>query len=151
MPFSAGGVAAIHRESMADDETGARAAKPKNRRGDFFGAAQPADRLVLYQRGDGFWLCFKHRSEHRRLDDAGAYRVYPDSLVGVFEPGAFRQAEHAVLGGAIDASPGDSDETADRRAVHDGAASLLAHLEPLVLHAAPDAAQIDAHHTIEVL
>ena len=46
-------------------------------------------------------------------------------------------------------SAGDADQAADRRAVDDGAASLLAHLAQLVLHAAPHAAEIDRIHAIE--
>ena len=40
-------------------------------------------------------------------------------------------------------------KAANRRAVDDGAASLLSHLAQLVLHAVPDAAEIDRVHAIE--
>ena len=42
-----------------------------------------------------------------------------------------------------------ADQAADRRVVDDGAASLLAHLAELVLHAVPDAAEIDPLHALE--
>src|SRR5439155_22313009 len=40
------------------------------------------------------------------------------------------------------------DDTADRRAIDDCAAALAEHLVQLVLHAAPDAAQVDGDHAI---
>src|SRR5207244_12103617 len=44
-----------------------------------------------------------------------------------------------------------ADQTTNRRVVDDGAASLLAHLAQLILHAVPDAAQINPVYTIEFL
>ena len=40
-------------------------------------------------------------------------------------------------------------QAAERGAVDDGAASLLAHRSELVLHAGPDAAQVDRVHAVE--
>jgi hypothetical protein len=80
-----------------------------------------------------------------------AHRVDPDSPGGIFESSAFGQPEYPVFGCAIHSPTGDAHESADRRAVDDGAASLFAHQEQLVLHAAPDAAQIDGEHAIKVL
>jgi hypothetical protein len=42
-------------------------------------------------------------------------------------------------------------ETAERGAVHDRAAALLAHLAELVFHACPDTAQVDRVDTIQAL
>ena len=46
-------------------------------------------------------------------------------------------------------SAGEADQAAYRGAVDDGAASLLAHPAQLVLHAVPDAAEIDRIHAIK--
>jgi hypothetical protein len=43
----------------------------------------------------------------------------------------------------------NANKAANRRAVDDGAASLLSHLAQLILHAVPDAAEIDRVHAIE--
>src|SRR6266478_5693893 len=50
----------------------------------------------------------------------------------------------------VGCSAGNTDQTANRRVVDDGAASLLAHLAQLVLHAVPDAAQIDRVNALEL-
>jgi len=44
---------------------------------------------------------------------------------------------------------GNANKVASRRAIDDGAASLLAHLAQLVLHAVPHAPEIDCVHAIE--
>jgi hypothetical protein len=51
----------------------------------------------------------------------------------------------------VGCSAGDADQTANRRVVDDGAASLLAHLAQLILHAVPHAAQIDPVYAVEFL
>src|SRR6266852_248597 len=61
-----------------------------------------------------------------------------------------RQSDHSVLGCMVGCPAGDADQTANRRVVDDGAASLLAHLAQLVLHAVPDAAQIDRVNVLEL-
>src|SRR5258708_18649098 len=55
-----------------------------------------------------------------------------------------------MLRGVIRSTLIAADQAAERRAVHDGAATLFAHNLKLELHAAPDTAQIDAHHTVIV-
>src|SRR5258708_20848470 len=55
-----------------------------------------------------------------------------------------------MLRGVIRSTLIAADQAAERRAVHDGAAALFAHNLKLELHAAPDTAQIDAHHTVIV-
>src|SRR5258707_357167 len=47
---------------------------------------------------------------------------------GIFERGALSQSDHSVLGCMVGCSAWDADQTANRRVVDDGAASLLAHL-----------------------
>src|SRR2546421_10680674 len=54
-----------------------------------------------------------------------------------------------MFGCVVYCSAGEADQAANGRAVDDGTASLLAHLAQLVLHAVPDAAEIDRVHAIE--
>jgi hypothetical protein len=56
-----------------------------------------------------------------------------------------------VLGGVICSTPGAAYKSSDRRAVDDGAASLLAHPAQLVLHTAPDATEVDGRHPVKIL
>src|SRR5216684_347926 len=42
-------------------------------------------------------------------------------------------------------------KTSKRRAIHDGPASLLAHLLQLELHTTPDPAEIDRHHPVVIV
>src|SRR5260221_10917064 len=44
-----------------------------------------------------------------------------------------------------------AEEPANRRVVDDGATSLLPHLEQLVFHTIPNAAEIDRIHAVEIL
>src|SRR5688572_22598402 len=55
-----------------------------------------------------------------------------------------------MFGRMVGCAAGDSDQTANRRIVDNGTASLLAHLAELVFHAVPDAAQIDPVHALEL-
>jgi hypothetical protein len=70
---------------------------------------------------------------------------------GVLEGGALGQAEHAVFGGVEGGAAGEPDEAAERGAVDDRAAALLAHLSQLVLDARPDAAEVDRIDVLEVV
>ena len=54
-----------------------------------------------------------------------------------------------MLSCVVYGSTGQADQPTDRRAVHNGAATLLAHLLQLVFHAVPDAAEVDRDHAIE--
>jgi hypothetical protein len=44
---------------------------------------------------------------------------------------------------------GDADQPTNRRVVDDRATSLFTHLEQLVFHATPNAAEIDRMHAVE--
>ena len=56
-----------------------------------------------------------------------------------------------MLGGVVGGAAGVADEAAERGAVDDRAAALGAHLAQLVLHAGPDAAQVDRADAVEGL
>jgi hypothetical protein len=88
---------------------------------------------------------------HRGLDGAGADRVDADASRGVLERGAAGEAEHAVFGGVVGGAPRQADEAAQRGAVDDRAVALRSHLRELVLHAGPDAAQVDCVDAVEEL
>ena len=72
-----------------------------------------------------------------------------NSSGGIFERSTLRQPDYSVLGCMVSCSASNTDQTANRRVVNDGAASLLAHLAQLVFHAVPDPPQIDPVHTLE--
>jgi hypothetical protein len=55
----------------------------------------------------------------------------------------------AVFGSVVGGASGQADEAAEGGAVDDGAAALLAHLPQFVLHAGPDAAQVDGVDAVE--
>ena len=56
-----------------------------------------------------------------------------------------------MLGGVVGGAAGEADEAAERGAVDDRAAALRAHLAQLVLHAGPDAAQVDRVDAVEAV
>src|SRR5437660_9613846 len=146
---SARGVAAIDNEGVADHEACARAAKRKNGRGDLLRPTKSPNRLVLQDVFHGVGFLSQHVGNHWRIDRPWAHRIDANSSGGIFERSALRQPDHSVLGCMVGCSAGDTDQTANRRVVDDGAASLLAHLAQLVLHAVPHAAQIDSVYPLE--
>src|SRR6195256_586823 len=144
-------VTAVDHEGVADHKACTLAAEPQDGRGNLLGPAQPADRSHSHDFLHRVRLALQHARHHRGLDGPWTNGVDADSPSGVFKRGAFGEAEHAMLGGVIDAAAGNPYETADRGVVHDRAAALLAHLAQLVLHAIPDAAKIDSVHAIKFL
>src|SRR6266567_3115764 len=147
---SACGIPAINSECVTDHEACARAAKPKNGSGDFLWPTEPPNRLVFHDVFQGVCFTGQHVSDHWRIDGPRADRIDADAPGGIFESSALCQPEHPMLGGVIYCSASYAHESAERRAVDDGTTSLLAHLEQLVLHAAPDAAEIDHIHAVEL-
>src|SRR5207237_4229461 len=140
---SARGVAAIDNEGVADHEACARAAKPKNGRGDLLRPTKSPNRLVLQDVFHGVWFLSQHVGNHSRIDRPRAHRIDANTSGGIFERSALRQPDHSVLGRMVGCAASDADQTANRRVVDDGAASLVPHLAELVFHTVPDAAQID--------
>ena len=86
--------------------------------------------------------------EYRGLDEARAHGVDPDSALGVFEGRILREPDDAVFAGHEGRRTGESDEAGDRCVVDDGAAALLEHLRDFVLHAKPNAGQVDAYYPV---
>src|SRR5437870_9761779 len=149
--LSARGVSAVDNERVADHEACARAAKPKNSSGDLLRLTKSANRLVSQDLFHGVRFLSQHVRNHRRIDRPRAHRIDANSSGGIFERSALRQPDHSVLGCMIGCSARDSDQTANRSVVDNGAASLLSHLAQFVLHAVPHAAQIDSVYAVEFL
>ena len=93
----------------------------------------------------------EHLGDHGGLDGARANSVDADAAGGVFDGGAEGQADDAMLGGVVGATAWEPDQPAERGAVDDRSGALGAHLGELVLHAGPDAAQIDGVDPVEHL
>src|SRR5205807_9987734 len=122
----------------------------ENGSGDLLGPAKSPNRLVPQDVFHRVWFLSQHFRNHWRIDRSRAHRIDANSSGGIFERSALRQPDHSVLGCMVGCSTSDADQTANRRVVDDGAASLLTHLAQLVLHAVPDAAQIDPVHALEL-
>src|SRR5438552_16930983 len=109
--LSARGVSAVDNECVADHEACARAAQPKNGRGDLLGATKSSNRQVSQDVFHGVWFLSQHVRNRRRIDCTRAYRVDADSSRGIFERSALRQPDNSVLGGMVGCSAGDADQT----------------------------------------
>jgi hypothetical protein len=55
-----------------------------------------------------------------------------------------------MFGGVVDSAFGPAYKAAQRRAIDYTAASLLPHLLKFELHATPDTAEVDSHHSVVV-
>ena len=119
----------IHNECVTDHKACAWTAKPKNGSGDLLGLTKSPNRLISHDLFHCVGFLGEHVCNHRRIDGPRAYSVDTDAPGGVFESGALGQSEHPVLAGVIHCLPGHAHESADGRAVDDGATSLLAHLD----------------------
>lgn len=72
-----------------------------------------------------------------------------DALGCVAQSAALGQAGHAILARMTDRPAGQPDKTAERGTVDDRAASVLAHVQTLALHASPDTAQAEPATPVE--
>src|SRR5438128_5842462 len=106
--------------------------------------SQPRHRHELFQhRVQLFPLaCSDHLVGHGRLDHARAHVVNANATRCIFESSALGESDHSMLCGMVGPASGTAYKTSKRRAIDDGAISLLAHLLKLELHATPDAAEI---------
>ena len=142
---------AVDGEGVADHVARPRAAKPEHGRGDLLGPARAADGDVLRDLGVRLLVPGDDVAGDLRVDQAGIDRVHADAVLDVFQGRRPRQADHAVLGGDVGADAGVAGQRADRRVVDDRTAALAFHLPQLVLHAAPDAAQVDPDDAVPLL
>src|SRR5438034_5727861 len=149
-PSSAYGVPAIYRECVTDHKACGGAAKPENGTCNLLGATKPTNGHVFQHRVEGVSLSRHHLVEHPGVDDARTYRIDTNAPCGIVQGRAFGEPEHAVLGGLVCSTFGTGHQSSNRRAVDDGAISLLEHLAMLDLHAPHHTAQIDRNHAVKV-
>ena len=83
-------IATVDNESVADDETRGRAAKPQNRAGDLLRPAQPAERNLPHHGVHGLAAIGSRPPNHRRVCGARAHSVNADTS------GAYSRAAHFV-------------------------------------------------------
>lgn len=115
--------AAIDWQGDTEDETGAGAAQPQDRRGYFIDAAHATDRLFLEEALHGFRIDLV---THGRVDAARADGVDADAQRGVVHGGALGQTDDAVLAGMVGRTVRQTDYAAQRGAVDDRAIALFA-------------------------
>ena len=105
-------------------------------------------------------MCLRHSGadfgigEHRAVVHGGANhprtnRVDPDVFTAVFQRGRLGQADDGMFAAAVGRHFGRADQPGYGRSVDDGAAALLHHLRQLVLHAQPDALDVDIHDAVK--
>src|SRR2546430_11695172 len=143
------GVSAIDSERVTDHEACARAAQPKNGSGDLLRPTKPPNRLVSHHVFHGDRFLGHHVRNHWRLDGSRAHCIDANSSGGILERSTPGQPDHSMLGCMVYCSAREADQATNGRAVDDGTASLLTHLAQLVLHAVPDAAEIDRVNAIK--
>src|SRR2546426_5997246 len=122
------GVSAIDNKRVTDHEACTGATQPKNGSGDLLGPTKSSNRHISQDVFHGVWFLCQHIGNHWRIDGPWAHRIDADSSGGIFECSALSQADHSMLRCMVGCSTCDADQTANRRVVDDGAASLLAHL-----------------------
>src|SRR5438876_6150699 len=144
------GVSAIDSERVTDHEAFSRAAKPKNCSGDLLRPTKPPDRLISQHVFYGDRFLGHHVRNHWRLDGSRAHCIDANPSGGILERSTPGQPDHSMLGCMVYCSAREADQAANGRAVDDGTASLLTHLAQLVLHAVPDAAEIDRVNAINL-
>jgi hypothetical protein len=134
---------AVHRNGLAGYVACGVTAKPQNSICNLFGAANASHRDALLHRLEGL------RPDRPRpsgpTSGFGLDRTYgtdANASAGVFESRALGEPDYSVRGGVICSSLGASQKSPERRAMDEGAASLLAHLLQFKFHATPYSAQI---------
>jgi hypothetical protein len=89
-------------------------------------------------------------SVHRRVDEAGAHAVHPNTVLGIVQRDLLRQVEDPALGGAISRDAGRAVEAEGPAGVHDGAAAPLHHVRQHVFAAEIDAFEIGRYNGVPV-
>jgi len=145
-------ITAIDRDRLAGDIACSIAAQKENGVRDLLGPTFALHGYeVLDHRPQRIPLSFRlHLVAHRRANESRTDVIHANAARRVLESRAFGKADDAVLRGVIRAALIATDQTAKRRAVHDGTAALFAHHAELELHTAPDTPQVDAHDPVIV-
>src|ERR687895_1217383 len=126
--------AAVHGERLARDERRLVRTEPQHCFGDFLGPACAPNRvhgrkLAVSVSSDSTGEAV----EHRGFNAPWRNGVHTDAFRGVFESRGFRQANHCVLAGNVNARARKTNQSADRGIVHDHTAAILQHGRNLVL------------------
>src|SRR5690606_30033570 len=82
--------------------------------------------------------------DHRRT-----YRIDADVLLGVFDGCRLTEANHRMLGSAVDTHLRCRIDPGHRRSIDDDPAALAKHQVQFLAHAQPDTFDIDAHDGVE--
>src|SRR5262245_50782887 len=88
--------------------------------------------------------------DHRRANDARAYRIHENPGFGVVQRRRARQLYDTTLGCTVGRRSLQANQPCCRCRVDDGTATLLEHLGDLVLHAEPDTLEVDSDRVIPV-
>src|SRR5229473_5011600 len=124
--------------------------QPCDRFGDLRRLAHPRYRLDRDQPLPDSRIRRNEALDHCRIDHTRTYAINSDIRSRVFEGARLRQPHDPMLGRRIRWHPMRADESRGRCSINDSAATLLHHLQNLVLHAEPYAAQIHRYYAIEV-
>ena len=124
--------------------------EPQDRLGHVINLAEPADRM---HRGQGVEepRLFGPRLNERRVDHAGAHRVYPDAERRIFQRRRSGQPHHRVFGRDIIGRVRPPHQAHSRSQIDDGPAAAAQHDGNFMAHALPHALDVYAHHPIEIV
>src|SRR5947208_16618012 len=144
--------AAVHRDGLTGHIARSFTAKPQNSVRDLFRSANASHRYALLHCPEGFALTHRdHLVGHRCPNEARTYGIDTNAACRIFESRALGRPKDSLFLAVISCSLGTAHKSSQRRAINDGATSLLAYLLQLKLHATPYTAQIDRHHPVVVV
>nr|GEU28411.1 hypothetical protein [Tanacetum cinerariifolium] len=121
---------------------------PQHRCREFFRLAHATNWLRLDDLSHDLRLSVLHAQQHGRVEYAWTHSVHADAARSVLNAGALGQAQYAMLGGVVGGAFALADQAAEGRTIDDRARALLFHLHQFMLHAGPDAAQVDAADSV---
>src|SRR5882724_7013371 len=142
--------AAVEDQRLPGHEGSAVGAHPEDGFRNFHRPTEAPDGMETEGELPGFWGA-EEAFAHWRLDDGRTDSIDTNAFGCRFKSGAFREADDAVLCGAVGGGSSRSDETRDGRHVDDGSArALLQHLLNFVLQAEPDTLEVDGEGAVKV-
>src|ERR1700712_5604756 len=107
----------------------------------FLRTPDPSHRHAILHRLESITLTGRdHLVRHGCPDEPRAYGIDTNDTCRIFESRALGEPKDSMLGGVVDSTLGASHKSSERRAIHDRATPLFAHLLQFELQAAPFAA-----------
>src|SRR5258706_7344343 len=85
------------------------------------------------------------------MNKSGADCVDANPLRCISQRGTFGKANNTVLCSMVRSPLRPTQDTANRRTVHNRSASLLTHLLELILHTAPDPTKVNPRNPVKIL